>query len=108
MIAPLLLKEVFRKQDFWGGLIAIGGVVTVVLSARTSETRMGPDDIWDAITRWEFELYLGITGGVIVLLLWADRRFGDKLILIDLGLVALFGKGIFRLLIIWHWYSIIY
>ncbi|KAL9103961.1 MAG: hypothetical protein Q9187_008951, partial [Circinaria calcarea] len=52
IIAPCLLKERFRQRDFWGVAIAVAGAVTVVLSAKTSETRMGPDDIWAAITRW--------------------------------------------------------
>ncbi|KAL8865224.1 MAG: hypothetical protein Q9174_007003, partial [Haloplaca sp. 1 TL-2023] len=91
IIAPCLLKEPFRQRDFWGVLVAIAGAVVVVLSAKTSETKMGPHDIWEAITRWEFELYLGITAGLIIILLWASGKYGHKSILIDLGLVGLFG-----------------
>ena len=91
IIAPVLLKERFRQRDFWGVAIAIAGAVTIVLSARNSETKMGPDDVWGAITRWEFETYLGITAAFIVVLLWASEKFGEKTILIDLGLVGLFG-----------------
>ena len=65
--------------------------MTVVLSAKTSETRMGPGDIWGAITRWEFELYLGLTAGAMVALMWASGKYGERTILIDLGLVGLFG-----------------
>ena len=92
IIAPWLLKEKFRKRDALGVLIAIGGVVTLVLSSEGQEKRMGPDDIWGEITRWEFELYLGITTGVILVLLWASEKYGDRTLLIDLGLVGLFGK----------------
>ena len=92
IIAPCLLKERFRQRDFWGVLIAVGGVVTVVLSAKTSETRFGPDDVWGAITRWEFELYLGLTAGTMFALMWASGKYGEKTILIDLGLVGLFGR----------------
>ena len=91
IIAPCLLHEPFRKRDLLGVLIAVGGVVTVVLSAATSENRLGPHEIWDAITRWEFQLYLGLTLGAIVLLVWMSRRYGDRTVLIDVGLVALFG-----------------
>lgn len=91
IIAPCLLKEQFRQRDFWGVLVAIAGAVVVVLSAKNSETKMGPDDIWSAITRWEFELYLGITAAFIISLIWASGRYGEKSILIDLGLVGLFG-----------------
>ena len=91
IIAPVLLKERFRQRDFWGVLIAIAGAVTIVLSAKNSETKMGPRDVWAAITRWEFESYLGITAALIILLMWASGRYGEKTILIDLGLVGLFG-----------------
>ena len=91
IIAPLLLKERFRQRDLWGVLIAIAGAVTIVLSAKNSETKMGPDDIWAAITRWEFETYLGITAALMVVLMWASGSYGEKTILIDLGLVGLFG-----------------
>ena len=93
IIAPCLLKERFRKRDALGVLIAVGGVVTVVLSAKTSETRLGPQDVWGAITRWEFELYLGLTAGTMVALMWASRKYGDRTILIDLSLVGLFGMN---------------
>ena len=92
IIAPVLLKERFRQRDFWGVLIAIAGAVTIVLSAKNSETKMGPRDVWAAITRWEFESYLGITATLIILLMWASGRYGEKTILIDLGLVGLFGS----------------
>lgn len=58
VIAPFMLKERFRRRDLAGVLVAVAGAVSVVLSAETSETKMGPKDIWEAITRWEFELYL--------------------------------------------------
>ena len=91
IIAPCLLHERFRQRDLWGVVIAIGGAVTIVLSAKNSETKMGPHDVWAAITRWEFETYLGITAALIVVLVWASGRYGEKTILIDLGLVALCG-----------------
>ena len=93
IIAPCLLKEPFRQRDFWGVLVAVGGAVTIVLSAKTSENRIGPQDIWAAITRWEFEVYLGISGAVIVTLVWASSKYGQRSILIDLGLVGLFGES---------------
>ena len=91
IIAPCLLKEPFRQRDFWGVMVAAAGAVVVVLSAKTSETKIGPKDIWGAITRWEFELYLGITAFLIIVLMWASGKYGDRTILIDLGLVGLYG-----------------
>ncbi|KAI9727755.1 MAG: hypothetical protein M1834_007994 [Cirrosporium novae-zelandiae] len=91
IIAPIMLKESFRQKDFWGVLVAIGGAVTVVLSARSSEEKMGPHDLWSAITRWEFEAYLGIVVFFILVLMWASGIYGQKSLFIDIGLVGLFG-----------------
>lgn len=92
VIAPCLLKEKFRQRDFWGVLVAIAGAVVVVLSAKSSEEKIGPGEIWTMITRWEFELYLGLTIGLIIGLMWASFSYGSRSILIDVGLVALFGE----------------
>jgi drug/metabolite transporter (DMT)-like permease len=91
IIAPFMLKEPFRKRDALGVIIAVGGAVTVVLSANDNNPKLGPGEIWDLIRRWEFETYLGITVGVIAVLMVASNRYGEKNILIDLGLVGLFG-----------------
>ncbi len=91
IIAPFMLKERFRMRDGWGVLVAIAGAVTVVLSAKNSETKLGQDELWGAISRWEFLTYVGITAGVIIALMIASPRYGDRTILIDLGLVGLFG-----------------
>jgi drug/metabolite transporter (DMT)-like permease len=91
LIAPLLLKERFRQRDFWGVVVAIAGAVTIVASAKHNETKMGPNDVWQAIKRWEFVLYLGITCIAIIALMIASPKYGGRTILIDLGLVGLFG-----------------
>ncbi|KAL7932036.1 DUF803 domain-containing protein [Trichoderma chlorosporum] len=91
IIAPAMFHEKFRPRDFWGVVIAISGVVTVVLSANQEETKLNPHDVWGAITTMEFEIYLGVTTFLIILLIWASRRYGKRTILIDLGLVGLFG-----------------
>jgi hypothetical protein len=93
VIAPLMLKEPFRLRDFWGVFVAVTGAVVVVLSAKHSETKLGPHEIWGAIERWEFETYLGITVTLILLGMWSSRKYGERTILIDLGLVALFGRS---------------
>jgi drug/metabolite transporter (DMT)-like permease len=91
IIAPVMFHERFRARDFWGVIIAVGGVVTVVFSANQEETKLEPHDVWDAITTMEFEIYLGVTVSLIVLLMWASSKYGRRTILIDLGLVGLFG-----------------
>ncbi|CZT21972.1 uncharacterized protein RCC_07840 [Ramularia collo-cygni] len=91
LIAPLLLGEKFRWRDAIGVLIAVGGCVVVVLSASDSNPKLTPKAIWHLVTRWEFETYLGVTCGLIVVLMLASNKFGEKTILIDIGLVGLFG-----------------
>jgi drug/metabolite transporter (DMT)-like permease len=91
IIAPFMLKERFRWRDAAGVVVAVGGAVTVVLSASDNNPKLGPDEIWGLIKRWEFETYLGVTVGVITILIWASNHYGEKNILIDLGLVGLFG-----------------
>ncbi|KAK4501910.1 hypothetical protein PRZ48_007719 [Zasmidium cellare] len=91
IIAPLLLGEKFRWRDGLGVIIAIGGCVTVVLSASASNPKLTPDAIWELVTTWEFETYLGITSFLIIALLFLSNKYGHKTILIDLGLVGLFG-----------------
>jgi hypothetical protein len=61
------------------------------MSASDNNPKLGPDEIWDLISTWEFETYFGITVGVIVALTIASNRYGSRSILIDLGLVGLFG-----------------
>jgi hypothetical protein len=92
IIAPFMLKEPFRLRDALGVIVAVGGAVTVVLSASDNNPKLGPGSIWKLISTWEFETYLGITVGLIAILMVASNRYGDKNILIDLGLVGLFGK----------------
>ncbi|KIW26791.1 uncharacterized protein PV07_06597 [Cladophialophora immunda] len=91
LIAPLMLKERFRRRDLYGVLVAIAGAVTVVLSARSSEAKFGPGELWKTIKRWEFLLYVIITVVLIGALMYAEPRYGRKTILVDLGLVALCG-----------------
>lgn len=91
LIAPLLLGEKFRWRDAIGVLIAVGGCVVVVLSASDSNPKLTPGAIWRLVTAWEFETYLGVTCFLIIVLMFASNKFGEKSILIDVGLVGLFG-----------------
>ncbi|KAK6002750.1 hypothetical protein QM012_001500 [Aureobasidium pullulans] len=111
LIAPLLLHEQFRIRDGFGVIVAIGGCVTVVLSASGNNPKLGPNKIWELISTWEFKTYFGITLFLMLVLMSVSSRYGHKSVLIDLGLVGLFGgytalstKGVASLLsnTIWH------
>ncbi|KAK7751325.1 hypothetical protein SLS62_006731 [Diatrype stigma] len=91
VIAPLFFGERFRTRDLWGVLIAVAGAIVVVLSANQEETKLDPHDVWDAIAGTPFEIYVAITCSFILVLMWASPRYGHRTILIDLGLVGLFG-----------------
>ncbi|KAF2031411.1 DUF803-domain-containing protein [Setomelanomma holmii] len=91
IIAPFMLKEPLRIRDALGVVIAVGGAVTVVLSASDNNPKLGPGEIWKLISTWEFETYFGITVGLMAILMVLSNRYGDRNILIDLGLVGLFG-----------------
>ncbi|KAH8653393.1 magnesium transporter NIPA-domain-containing protein, partial [Xylariales sp. PMI_506] len=91
VIAPIFFGEMFRARDFWGVLIAIAGAVVVVLSAKQEEMKLDPHNVWDAITTMEFEIYMAVSITLIVVLMWASPKYGNRTILIDLGLVGLFG-----------------
>lgn len=92
IIAPFLFHEKFRQRDLWGLVIAVAGVVTVVLSANQEETKLDPHAVWDAITTLEFEIYLAVSLSLIAVLTWFSSTYGSRTILIDLGLVGLFGE----------------
>jgi len=92
IIAPAMLKERFRYRDFWGVVIAVAGVVTVVLSAKPREEKLGSHEILDAVSRLDFEIYMVVTIALIVGLMFASPRYGSKTILLDLGLVGLLGE----------------
>ncbi|KAI5806460.1 magnesium transporter, partial [Peziza echinospora] len=91
MIAPLLLKEPFRGRDLGGVIVSIIGAVVVVSSSAPEEVKLGPDQIIDAISQPAFLIYFLITSVMILVLIPLSTTYGSKLILIDLGLVALFG-----------------
>ena len=91
VVAPIILKENFRPRDVLGVIVSVAGAVTVVLSAKQKERKLGPLQIWQAITTIEFEIYVLTTTLLITILLWASPRYGHNIIIIDLGLVGLFG-----------------
>ncbi|KIP09201.1 hypothetical protein PHLGIDRAFT_103209 [Phlebiopsis gigantea 11061_1 CR5-6] len=90
--APLMLKERFRKRDILGILIAIVGAITVVLSANSSDTKLDPNALIQAITQHTFIVYTAIyivTG--IILSGLSERSIGQRYVFVDVGLCAIFG-----------------
>ncbi|KAJ6264010.1 hypothetical protein Dda_0149 [Drechslerella dactyloides] len=101
LIAPLMLKEPFRRRDLLGVAIAIAGVGIVVSSSSPKEVKLTPEQIWWEISQTPFEIYFAATCTMIAALLYLSNIYGSKFILIDLGIVGLFAlatKGVSSLL----------
>jgi len=91
IIAPIMLKERFRARDLLGVIIAVGGAVTVVVSAKVNNPKLGPHEIGDLLKRWEFLTYFGITLGTIIVLMVLSNRYGERTVVIDIGVAGLLG-----------------
>jgi hypothetical protein len=61
------------------------------MSIETRLIQLSPEDIWQAITQTLFLIYFSICCGVAVILVYLSQQVGERSILIDLGLVAIFG-----------------
>ncbi|KZW04038.1 DUF803-domain-containing protein [Exidia glandulosa HHB12029] len=90
--APLILHEKFRKRDILGIGLAILGAVTVVSAAKTSDLRLDPEALLEAIQQRMFVIYSGICVAVVIPLVWlSGRGAGEEWIGVDIGICALFG-----------------
>ncbi|KAG8990749.1 hypothetical protein FRB90_001631 [Tulasnella sp. 427] len=90
--APLMLKEQFRKRDLLGIAVAIVGAITVVIASKSSDVRLGPHELFEAIKRPPFAIYASIAVvTTIVLAVLSERPIGQEVVYIDVGLCALFG-----------------
>ncbi|RHZ80590.1 hypothetical protein Glove_134g88 [Diversispora epigaea] len=91
ILAPIMLKETFRKQDLFGIFIAIIGAIIVVINSKSNEVKLSPDAIWIAITQPQFIIYFITTCVLSILLIYLSNKIGHKFIFVDLLLVAIFG-----------------
>ncbi|KAM3588926.1 hypothetical protein VKS41_001354 [Umbelopsis sp. WA50703] len=86
-----MLKERFRFRDAIGLLLAVFGATVVVLSSKSEEVKLSPDLVVEYLTSMQAIIYYSITCGLILLLTALSPKWGSTSILIDLGLVALYG-----------------
>ncbi|KZS97655.1 DUF803-domain-containing protein [Sistotremastrum niveocremeum HHB9708] len=90
--APLLLHEKFRPRDGIAILLSIVGAVTVVLSARSSDPRLNPEQFLEALSQRTFVIYASVVCAVMLVLgFLSERNKGREWVMIDVGLCALFG-----------------
>ncbi|KAH8555339.1 magnesium transporter NIPA-domain-containing protein [Umbelopsis sp. PMI_123] len=91
VMAPLILREKFRLQGLVGVLFAVFGASIVVFSSKSEEVALSPELIVEALTQVRSIVYFAITGAAIIALTVLSPRYGAKSIIIDLGLVAIYG-----------------
>ncbi|EPQ59360.1 DUF803-domain-containing protein [Gloeophyllum trabeum ATCC 11539] len=90
--APLLLHERFRKREIFGVLVAIVGAITVVFSSNTSDTKLDPHGLIEAICQQAFITYAIVyLVGMVILSGLSRGELGRRYVFIDVGLCALFG-----------------
>jgi drug/metabolite transporter (DMT)-like permease len=93
--APLILKERFRMHDLAGILCAMIGAITVVLSTPSSDEGpppLTPDALIAAISQRSFVVFTIIyLVGAMVLAGLSESGFGRRIVVVDVGLCAIFG-----------------
>ncbi|GAA5990464.1 hypothetical protein JCM10908_007383 [Rhodotorula pacifica] len=91
-LAPLIVREPFRRKDLVGVAIAVIGGATVVYASHSNDTKPTPHQFQKAISRPLFIAYSITSFVLICVLAWLSRtRYGDRFVLIDLALCALAG-----------------
>ncbi|KAG2158827.1 magnesium transporter NIPA-domain-containing protein [Suillus bovinus] len=93
--APLILKERFRVHDLAGILCAMIGAITVVLSTPSTDggpPPLTPDALIAAISQRSFVVFTIIyLVGAVVLAGLSEGGFGRRIVVVDVGLCAIFG-----------------
>ncbi|KAJ1657191.1 hypothetical protein IWQ61_003359 [Dispira simplex] len=90
-LAPLILKERVRGRDLLGVVLAAMGAVVVVSSLQSVEVVLTPGALWETLTSFQSILYYLVTGAAIFGLVVLSPRWGNRIILVNLGLTALYG-----------------
>ncbi|GAA5853053.1 hypothetical protein JCM9279_003796 [Rhodotorula babjevae] len=91
-LAPLIVREPFRRKDLVGVAIALVGGATVVYASRSNDQKPTPDEFLSAISRPLFIAYACASAVTMAVLAHLSRtKLGDRYVLIDLSLCALAG-----------------
>ncbi|BGP51454.1 hypothetical protein JCM10450v2_007396 [Rhodotorula kratochvilovae] len=91
-LAPLIVREPFRRKDLIGVVIAVVGGATVVYASRSNDKKLTPDEFVEAISRPLFIAYAVLSTVCMSTLAYLSQtKLGDRYVLIDLSLCALAG-----------------
>ncbi|KAG0322566.1 hypothetical protein BGZ97_005810 [Linnemannia gamsii] len=91
ILAPLMLREPFRRRDLLGIVIAIIGTVVVVVNSKENEIKLTPETMAAALLQTQFLIYLFISCVALGVLISLSDTIGSEYIFIDLSVVAIFG-----------------
>ncbi|BGO95244.1 hypothetical protein NBRC10512v2_007047 [Rhodotorula toruloides] len=91
-LAPVIVREPFRKKDLVGVGIAIIGGATVVYASRQRDVKLTPSEFVEAISRPLFIAYAAVcAAGMSALAYFSRTKAGDRFVLVDLSLCAIAG-----------------
>ncbi|KAF9135943.1 hypothetical protein BGW39_009917 [Mortierella sp. 14UC] len=91
ILAPLMLREPFRRRDLLGIVIAIIGTVVVVVNSKENEIKLTPETMAAALLQTQFLVYFIISSVALGVLISLSDTIGSEYIFIDLSIVAIFG-----------------
>ncbi|KAG0241520.1 hypothetical protein BGW41_005829 [Actinomortierella wolfii] len=91
ILAPLMLRERFRRRDLIGIVIAIIGAVVVVVNSKSDEVKLTPEAMLAAICQVQFVIYFFCSCIAVAVLASLSDTIGPRYILVDLSIVAIFG-----------------
>ncbi|ORZ22823.1 magnesium transporter NIPA-domain-containing protein [Lobosporangium transversale] len=91
ILAPLMLKEPFRRRDLVGIIIAVIGTIVVVINSKESEVKLTPESLVAALLQTRFIVYFVLCCILVGVLASLSDTIGSEYIVIDLGIVAIFG-----------------
>ncbi|KAF9101037.1 hypothetical protein BGX29_006046 [Mortierella sp. GBA35] len=91
ILAPLMLREPFRRRDLLGIVIAIIGTVVVVVNSKENEIKLTPETMAAALLQTQFLVYFVISCVALGILISLSDTIGSEYIFIDLSIVAIFG-----------------
>ncbi|KAF9982190.1 hypothetical protein BGZ65_003140 [Modicella reniformis] len=91
ILAPLMLKEPFRKRDLLGIVIAIFGTIVVVINSKENDVKLTPEAVVTALLQTQFIVYFLICCVAVAILASFSDAIGSKYIFIDLMIVGIFG-----------------
>ncbi|SGY12736.1 BQ5605_C011g06589 [Microbotryum silenes-dioicae] len=91
-LAPLICGEPFRKLDLFGCALAAMGAVTIVWASKAQDKLLYPPEMVAAISTPLFLAYsIASIAAIAVLVCLSRSKYGDRYVIIDLGICALSG-----------------